>query len=339
MLKALGSLFTMILLLSIAGVVAGYLWFQNAVQQPGPLATDTVFEVLQGDTLIGVAVRAEADGIIANDRLLRLQARLNSQETAIKVGEFPVPAGVSVATFLDLLVEGDVIQYTITLPEGLTTSQIALRIDAESRLSGPLPDPLPGEGRLLPETYAFTNATSKTELLERMAVEQSKLMDELWAQRAADLPLATPTEALILASIVQKEAGGQSEYGNVASVFINRLERSMRLETDVSVHYGVNGGEPLFNANGERRTLYRSELDRDTPYNTYTREGLPPTPIANPGEGAIRAVLNPPETDYIFFVASGTGGSIFSTNYRDHQRAVAGYRAFEREEIAREREG
>ncbi|MEL6568112.1 MAG: endolytic transglycosylase MltG [Pseudomonadota bacterium] len=337
MLKALGSLFTVVLLLAVAGAVAGYLWFQGKVDQPGPLAEDAVFEVSPGETLIGVAARAEADGIISDDMLLRVHARLNSQETAIKTGEFPVPAGASLAEFLDILVEGDVIQYTITLPEGLTTAQIAERIASDERLTGDMPDPLPGEGTLLPETYSFTSRTSKSDLISRMATAQTRLVEDLWPTRSEGLPLATPEEALILASIVQKESAGQDEYGNVASVFINRLERGMRLETDVSVHYGVNGGEPLFNSRGQRRTLYRSELDRDTPYNTYTREGLPPTPIANAGAGAIRAVLNPPETDYIFFVASGRGGSVFTTNYRDHQRAVEDYRAFERAEIARER--
>lgn len=339
MLKALGSLFTVFLLLAIAAAVAGYMWFQGAIEEPGPLGESTVFEVNRGETLIAVASRAEAQGLIRDDRVLRLHARLTDRETAIKTGEFAIPAQVSIAEFLNLLVKGDVIQYAITLPEGLTTAQILERIAAEERLLGELPETPPGEGALLPETYAFTSGTTKAEILERMAKAQSDLIGHLWEGRAPDLPYSTPSEAIILASIVQKESAGQDEYGKVASVFINRLERGMRLETDVTVHYGVNGGEPLFNNRGERRTLYRSEVDRDTPYNTYTREGLPPTPIANAGEGAIRAVLNPPETDYLFFVASGNGGSIFTTNYRDHQRAVAGYRAYEREEIAREREG
>jgi UPF0755 protein len=337
MLKALGSLFTILLLLAIAGAVGAYFWFQDTVSRPGPLAEDTVFAVSPGETLIGVAARAEAQGIISDDRLLRLQARVRDQETAIKTGEFAVEAGISTTGFLDLLVSGVVIQYTITFPEGLTTAQIASRIDADDRLQGALPDPLPGEGTLLPETYAFARGTTKAELLQRMSTAQNSLLDQLWESRTASLPLNDRAEALTLASIVQKESADAGEYGKVASVFINRLERGMKLETDVTVHYGVNGGEPLMNRDGQRRTLYRSELDRDTPYNTYTREGLPPTPIANPGEGAIRATLNPPETDYLFFVASGTGGSIFTTNYSDHQRAVADYRAYERAEIARER--
>ncbi|MEO0465199.1 MAG: endolytic transglycosylase MltG [Pseudomonadota bacterium] len=338
--RFLKALFGIVVVLAILGAAAGgvgWVWFQNEIVKDGPLATDTVFSVTAGETLISVASRAETDGIISDDLLLRLHARFNGEETAIKVGEFSVPAAVSTSGFLSLLVAGDVIQYTITLPEGLTTAQILNRIDGDDRLLGELPDPLPVEGSLLPETYAFTRDTKKSELIDRMTGAQETLMDNTWPDRADNLPISSRQEALTLASIVQKEAAGQDEYGNVASVFINRLERGMKLETDVSVHYGVNGGEPLYNRQGQRRTLYRSELDRDTPYNTYTRTGLPPTPIANPGADAIQAVLNPPETDYIFFVASGTTGSVFSTNYRDHQRAVADYRAYERAEIERER--
>lgn len=335
-LKALIGLVVVVAIVGGAAAGAGWVWFQNEVVRDGPLDADTVFEVSSGETLISVAGRAEAAGIISDDHLLRLLARMRGEETEIKVGEFSVPAAVSVEGFLALLVAGDVIQYSVTIPEGLTTAQILRRIDADDRLVGELPDAAPEEGTLLPETYAFNRGASKIEVLTRMAEDQDSLIDRLWPERSEDLTLSR-NEVLILASIVQKESAGQDEYGNVASVFLNRLERGMNLETDVTVHYGVNGGEPLFNRQGQRRTLYRSELDRDTPYNTYTRAGLPPTPIANPGAGAIRAVLNAPKTDYIFFVASGGGGSVFSTNYRDHQRAVADYRAYERAEIARER--
>ncbi|MEL6663222.1 MAG: endolytic transglycosylase MltG [Pseudomonadota bacterium] len=337
MLKALGSLFTVLLLLAIAGAVGGYFWLQDWISRPGPLIEETVFEVKPGETLISVASRAESGGLIADDMVLRLHARIAGAETDIKTGEFAVPASVSVSEFLDLLVEGDVIQYTVTVPEGLTVAQIARQLEADERLAGELPEPLPSEGQLLPETYAFTRGTTKAEILQRMESAQDQLLNELWDNRDTSLPLEDEAAALTLASIVQKESADSDEYGKVASVFINRLDRGMKLETDVTVHYGVNGGEPLFNSKGERRTMYRSELDRDTPYNTYTRTGLPPTPIANPGEGAIRATLNPPKTDFLFFVASGTGGSVFTTNYRDHQRAVADYRAYERAEIARER--
>lgn len=336
-LKALVGLVVILVILGGAAAGAGWVWFQNEVMKSGPLASDTVFEVASGETLISVAGRAETVGIISDDRLLRLHARLKGQETSIKVGEFSVPAELSIDAFLALLVAGDVIQYTITIPEGLTTAQILRRIEADERLTGDLPDTEPGEGTLLPETYAFTQGTSKMELLDRLADAQDDLIEELWPTRAQGIPVSTPGEAIILASVVQKEASGQTEYGKVASVFTNRLNLPMRLQSDPTVIYGVSGGEPLFNTRGERRTLYRSELDRDTPWNTYTRDGLPQTAIANPGRGAIEGVLNPPETPYFYFVATGDGGHAFAETLAEHNRNVEAYREFERAEIARER--
>lgn len=336
-LKALVSLVLLLVVLSAAAGAGGWFWFKSEVDKPGPLAEETLFEVRPGEPLASVASRLETDGIIQNARLLRLHARLEGEEAAIKTGEYVLAPAISIAGVLDRLVEGRVVQYSLTIPEGLTTAQILRLVEADERLEGPLPDPLPAEGELLPETYAFTRGTTRVQFLQRLAAAQDSLMESVWPERSEGLPITTPEEALILASIVQKEAAGHAEFGNVASVFINRLERGMRLETDPTVHYGVNGGEPLYNTRGERRTLYRSELDRDTPYNTYTREGLPPTPIANPGADAIRAVLNPPETEYLFFVADGRGGTVFTSNYRDHNRAVQAYRAYEAAEIARER--
>lgn len=336
-LKALISLVFVLAILAAAGGAAGWIWLQSEIGKPGPLAEESLFEVRPGESLASVAIRLEAAGVISNARLLRLHARLEGEETAIKTGEYVLSPETSISGVLDRLVEGRVVQYAITIPEGLTTAQILRLIEADERLEGPLPDPAPAEGELLPETYSFTRGTTRAQIVTRLAAAQDALMAELWPQLAEDHPLSTPDDVLILASIVQKEGANHEEFGQVASVFLNRLDRGMRLETDPTVHYGVNGGEPLFNSRGQRRTLYRSELDRDTPYNTYTREGLPPTPIASPGADAIRAVLSPPSTDYIFFVADGRGGTVFTTNYRDHQRAVAAYRAYEAAEIARER--
>jgi len=337
MLKALASLVAVVFVVAAGAAIAGYVWFQDAVEAPGPLSSDTVFQVRSGETLASVAARAEGAGILPDARLLRLHARMDGAESAIKVGEFAVPAAISVAGFLDLLVGGDVIQYFITIPEGLTVAQVARRVQADERLLGPLPEPLPEEGTLLPETYAFTTGTTKAQIMERMARAQDELIAALWPARADTLPVSTPDEAIILASVVQREAAGNTEYGEVASVFTNRLNRPMRLQSDPTVIYGVSRGEPLLNRQGQRRTLYRSELDTDTPWNTYTRDGLPATPIANPGRGAIEAVLNPPETEYFYFVATGNGGHAFARTLAEHNRNVAAYREFDRAEIARER--
>jgi len=171
-----------------------------------------------------------------------------------------------------------------------------------------------------------------------METAQDDLLERLWAERQSDLPVSTPYEAVILASVVEKETANADERPLIAGLFTGRLKRGMRLESDPTIIYGVSGGEPLYNRQGQRRTLYRSEIDRKTDWNTYQIDGLPKTPICNPGRDAIAAVLNPPTTDYVFFVADGKGGHLFAKTYAEHQRNVAAYRRYEREEIARERE-
>lgn len=320
-----------------AGAIAAWTWASAEIERPGPHGQDTDIMVAPGESLVSVANRLEADGVIRHARLMRLHARLRGAETRIKAGEFRLPAEASISDILKQLVEGRVITYRITLPEGLTTAQILARLEADPVLQGPVPSPPPEEGTLLPDTYQFPRGTTRAELLDRMAAAQDALLDELWPDRAADLPLAGRREAVILASVVEKETGADGERGLVASVFVNRLRRGMRLESDPTVIYGVSQGEPLFNEKGQRRPLYRSELRRETPWNTYQIDGLPLTPICNPGAGAISAVLNPPDSDYIFFVADGTGGHAFSKTLAAHNRNVQAYRAFEREELARER--
>ena len=200
-----------------------------------------------------------------------------------------------------------------------------------------MPDRGIGEGTLLPDTYIFSADTTRIQMIERMEKAQDDLLADLWPERQDGLPIDTPEEALILASVMEKETGIASERGLVAGLFTERLRRGMRLESDPTVIYGVSKGEPLFNNAGQRRTLYRSELNRKTDWNTYQIDGLPKTPICNPGRDAIAAVLNPPNTNYIFFVADGKGGHLFAETLAEHNRNVAAYRAYEREEIARER--
>ena len=177
------------------------------------------------------------------------------------------------------------------------------------------------------------------QLVERMQKAQSAVLEELWAGRAEDLPIASPEDAVILASIVEKETGVSGERAKIAGLFVTRLKRGMRLESDPTIIYGISKGEPLYNKRGQRRTLYRSEIDRKTDWNTYQIDGLPKTPICNPGREAIAAVLNPDETGHIFFVADGKGGHLFAKTLAEHNRNVAAYRKYEREEIQRERAG
>ena len=193
------------------------------------------------------------------------------------------------------------------------------------------------EGSLLPDTYLFHRGMTRAKLIAQMAKAQDDLLAELWPMRQDDLPITTPQEAVILASVVEKETGNAAERPEVAALFITRMKRGMRLESDPTIIYGVSQGEPLYNKAGKRRTLLRSEIDRKTDWNTYQIDGLPKTPICNPGRDAIAAVLDPPETEYIFFVADGKGGHLFAKTLAEHNRNVAAYRKYERGEIARER--
>nr|WP_070959563.1 endolytic transglycosylase MltG [Hyphomonas sp. Mor2] len=337
-LKALFALIIVIAIIAGGAAAYGWFWLQGEVAKPGPLVAEYEFTIENGEALASVANRLEDEGLIEDKRILRLQARLDDVETDLKAGSYVVPARSSVVEILEQFIEGDVIEYRLTIPEGLTTAQILRRIEAADRLTGDMPDREFAEGVLLPDTYAFGANTTRTQFLERMEAAQLALLEELWPTRQEGLPISTPEEAVILASVVEKETASADERPIVAGLFVGRLKKGMRLESDPTIIYGVSRGEPLFNSRGQRRTLYRSEIDRKTDWNTYQIDGLPKTPICNPGRDAIAAVLDPPQTDYVFFVADGKGGHLFAKTYAEHRKNVAAYRAYERGEIARERE-
>jgi len=288
--KGLVSLLFLLVIAGGAALAAGYYWVDGAAAKAGPLTNEKIFNVKSGEGLSAVASRLETEGFIADQRVMKIRARIRPPEGQIKVGEYAVPPGASVDEILAQLVEGKVVMLKLTIPEGLTTKKVLELVANAEQLTGAMGEEDVPEGALQPDTYLFPRGETREAFIQRMRKAQTATIDELWPGREDRLPLATKEEALILASIVQKEAAGHEEYGNVASVFINRLNKGMKLQTDPTVHYGVNGGEPLYNHRGQRRTLYRSELDRDTPWNTYTREGLPATAIANPGRAAIAAV-------------------------------------------------
>ena len=341
MMRLIKALFALIIVIAIlAGGAAGYGWFwlQNEVAKPGPTAQETNFTVERGEGFASIADRLQLEGLIEDERVIRLQARIDGVESEIKAGSYVIPGRASVRDVLEQLVKGDVIQFRLTIPEGFTTAQILRRVEADPNLKGEMPEREFAEGVLLPDTYAFGAETTRTEFIERMEAAQDALLEEIWDTRQADLPISTPYEAVILASVVEKETASADERPIVAGLFVGRLKKGMRLESDPTIIYGVSRGEPLYNNQGQRRTLYRSEINRATDWNTYQMDGLPKTPICNPGRDAIAAVLNPPETDYVFFVADGKGGHLFAKTYAEHQRNVAAYRAYERGEITRERE-
>lgn len=327
----------MLALLAGGAAAAGWVWFNNELSAPGPLTEETVIEVAPGESLAAVAARLEADGIIKDARIMRLKSRLDGTELDIKTGEYIIEKGATVQQVLSILIEGRSVLHKITLPEGRTTAQLLRIIEKDKMLTGDMPEVLPEEGTLLPDTYMFHRGMTRVELIEKMQKAQADLLAEVWPTRQEGLPITTPYEAVILASVVEKETGRADEREEIAALFTTRLKRGMRLQSDPTIIYGISKGEPLYNKAGQRRTLYRSEIDRHTEWNTYQIDGLPKTPICNPGADAIRAVLNPPETEYVFFVADGKGGHLFAKTNAEHERNVAAYRAYERQEIARER--
>jgi UPF0755 protein len=228
------------------------------------------------------------------------------------------------AAYAEVKEESDT-RYRAAIAEGVTSWQIVDALNGLDLLEQDVSD-IPAEGSLAPDSYEFSPGDSVASLLTRMVERQERVLAEAWENRAPDLPLESPEEALILASIVEKETGVAEERRQVASVFVNRLNDGMRLQTDPTVIYGITQGQGVLG-----RGLRQSELRRETPWNTYVIPALPPTPIANPGRASIEAALNPDETDYIFFVADGTGGHAFATNLDDHNANVAVWRAIEAE--------
>ncbi|KPP80436.1 MAG: YceG family conserved hypothetical protein [Oceanicaulis sp. HLUCCA04] len=318
-------------LVLVAGgaVIGGYAWLGYQFNAEGPGQEDTTILLERGASVRAIAAQLEARGLISDQRIflaqLRLDEELGRERAPMRAGEFAIPAGASMAEIHDVLAHGEVIQHPVSVPEGLTSAMIVRIVEASDVLTGEI-ERVPAEGTLLPDTYLVDRGTSRQAVLDRMAAAQTRLLDQLWETRDADLPFGTREEAINLASIVEKETGIAHERPMVASVFVNRLRRGIRLQSDPTIIYGITGGEPL------GRGIRRSELDDTTnPYHTYHIDGLPPTPIANPGRESIAAVLNPPESNYLFFVADGTGGHAFAATLAEHNRNVARWRQIERE--------
>lgn len=326
----LGFLFTG--LVAVAGLTAaGGGYVMHRFDAPGPLATDSLVQIPRGSSLDQITGRLteagvlSAKGAVSDAMMFTLMARFGGRAGAIKAGEYVFPAGVSGRTALDMMVAGQVFVRKVTIAEGLTTAEALLLVAAADGLAGP-PTLTPGEGTLLPETYHFQRGDRADALVRRMQDAMDDTLARLWPARDPSIPLKTPREAVILASIVEKETGVADERPTVASVFYNRLKRGMRLQSDPTVVYAATGGSgPL------GRPIRRSDLNRDNPYNTYKVRGLPPGPIANPGLESLQAVLNPVQSPYLYFVADGTGGHVFARTLAEHNRNVQRWRRIERQ--------
>ena len=327
--RFLAGLFALLLPLGAAALTALW-WFDDRFHAPGPLAEDTDIFVPAGTGVGGIASRLSAAGAIGDPRLFKIGVLIYGGERALKAGEYRLGAHASARAVMELLIEGRVLVRRVTVREGLLSAEVVAVIEATEALDGAVEE-IPGDGALLPETYHFTRGDTRAGIMARMAQAMDGALAELWPGRAENLPFDTPDQALVLASIVEKETGLAAERPHIAGVFVNRLRKGMKLQSDPTVIYGLtveNG--PL------GRALRRADLDHDRLYNTYRIDGLPPAPIANPGRDAIAAVLNPLATKDLYFVADGGGGHAFAETLAAHNRNVAKWRKHQR--AAREKE-
>jgi UPF0755 protein len=322
--------FAFLIMLLVAGLAA---LFRSQIEAPGPLAQTKIVVVPKGEGAHEIGTRLEKEGVIADRRLFvagYLWAKFTTwleggKPVQLKAGDYEMMAAVSVRQAIDLLAEGKTITYKVTIPEGLTSYQVVERLRADPNLTGEI-EVIPPEGSLLPETFIVRRGAARQTIIDFMQAEMRKLLDKAWPTRQKSLPFKTPEQAVILASIVEKETGRADERDRIAAVFINRLRKNMRLQSDPTILYGLAGGKAAWG-----RPIMKSEIQQKTTHNTYQIDGLPPTPICNPGRAAIEAVLNPANTKELYFVADGSGGHVFSETLNQHIGNVVKWRQVEKE--------
>ena len=305
-----------VVLLTLALILFSY----SLLFSPGPRA-DTEVTFPRGMSVAGMGHELEKHGVIRSSLVFRIAAKLGGHSKGLHAGTYLFPKGASMMAVLRQIEEARVEQTYVTIPEGRTSAQAVRVLMATPGLVGDVD--VPPEGSILPESYLYQRGETRQAVLDRMLQAGRKTLDELWATRAKGLPFSTKEQALIMASVVERDTGKPNERPRVAAVFINRLRKGMRLESDPTVIYGISHGEPL------GRGLLKSEVETPTPWNTYTNNGLPVTPIGNPGRASIAAVLNPAGTEDLYFVADGTGGHVFAATYEQHLANVAHWRQIE----------
>jgi len=318
-----GSAFFTFLVILVIALGATLYVGRERFEARGPLAQDKIVNIPRGLGTKDISDLLVREGVIDQPYVfvggvIALKARGD-----LKSGEYKFTAHASVADVVGTLIEGKVVQHAITIPEGLTSEQIVARLQENAALTGQIKE-IPREGSLLPDTYKFTRGMTREQIVQRMQSEDKRILQEVWAHRDPELPLKSPEELVTLASIVEKETGKPDERTRVAAVFVNRIKRKMRLQSDPTIIYGLVGGKGSLG-----HPILKSEKDQPTPYNTYIVDGLPPGPIGNPGRASLEAAATPARTKELYFVADGTGGHVFSETYEAHQKNVAKLRQIE----------
>lgn len=325
LIAALNFVFMLIAALIFAGVLALY-GLKSLYQRPGGADSAQMIVIPAGSGINSIADLLEKQGLISHKAVFIYGAYLAGKAKLLKAGEYEIPAGAAPRDIADILLRGRGVQHSVTLPEGLTVAQVFAKLAAEPLLTGELPEKLPPEGSLIADTVRFARGAARRDIVRRLSAGQERLVQEIWAQRATDLPLKNREELIILASLVEKETGIAAERPHIAAVFYNRLRQNMRLQSDPTVLYGLFGGQ----GKPADRALFRADLEKETPYNTYKILGLPPTPICNPGRDSLLAAASPMLSADLYFVADGSGGHIFASSLSEHNANVAKWRAFKK---------
>lgn len=320
------AIITFLIIAMIAGGAVFY-YGRQVIEAKGPLTEDKVVNIPPRAGMTDIGDILQKAGVITADRwtfigsVLALNAR-----SGLKSGEYLFLKNASLRDVINTIVEGKVVQHAFTIPEGLTSEQIVARIQDSDIFNGSIKEQ-PREGTLLPDTYNFPRGTPRDQVIQRMQQAQKRVVADVWARRNPDIPVRTPEQLVILASIVEKETGKADERSRVAAVFANRLRQKIKLQSDPTIIYGLVGGRGTLG-----RPIKRSEIQQPSPYNTYVIDGLPPGPIANPGRASLEATANPARTRDLFFVADGTGGHVFTETYDQHQKNVGKLRSLERQQ-------
>ena len=320
-----GNAFISAFILLAVGIGFGLMVSKQRFEAPGPLVSEKIVNIPRGG-IRDIAGQLVREGVIDQPLLFMAGVLVLKARDDLKAGEYQFNRQASLRQVVETLIEARVVQHPITIPEGLTSEQIVARLLENTVLTGNIKE-IPREGTLLPDTYLFPRGFIRERVLQLMQQAHQRVLKDVWDHRNPDLPLKSPEQLVILASIVEKETGKPEERTRVASVFINRLKQKMKLQSDPTIIYGLVGGKGALG-----RPILRSEIEQPTPYNTYVIDGLPPAPIANPGRASLEAAAKPARTKELYFVADGAGGHVFSDNYEQHMKNVARLRVIEQQQ-------